>query len=66
MTKLSNKKHFPHFWGKNYKKLGCHAQHHMGLKHHSEFQEKLMSQSQENLQIDPSTHGRGSKKVVLY
>ena len=48
MTKFSNKSQKPYFWDKNDKKIQlCHAQQHIDLQDHAEFQEKLISQSQE-------------------
>ena len=84
MTKFSNKSKKPYFWlifpifgiKTFFKQIGlCHAQQHMSLWHHAEFQKKFIRQSQENIQIerwkdgltdpnsqDLSSHSQGSNK----
>ena len=75
MTKFSNKSKKPYFWLifpifgiKNiYKKIWlCHAQQHMGLKHHADFQKKLMRLSQENFRTERRKDGRTDRQTLIY
>ena len=68
MTKFPNKSKKPYFWPifpisgtkKFFKKnpAVCHAQQHIDLYYHAEFQKKLKSQSLENFQTEGRTDGQ--------